>query len=58
MSLPPEVQASIIKVAGDWALAMAQRDVEIKEAMSLSEVIYELFKQNYFELCQAISEEG
>ncbi len=58
MDLSPEVQAVIIKVAGNWALAMAQSDVNNKKAESLSEQIYELFRQNYFKIRKAIEEEG
>ena len=55
--MSPEIEAAIIKVAGNWALAMAERDVRNKKAKNLSSVVYGLFKQDYSKLHKAIEKQ-
>jgi len=46
MQLTPEIHATIIKVAGDWALAMAST-AKILQASSMSEELEQYFPSCY-----------
>ena len=45
MSLSPEVQAAIIKVAGDWSLALAKADAKRSNLIKYFKIVYESLAQ-------------
>lgn len=53
MELTPEVNSAIIKVAGDWAVALALTDKN-PEPSSMSGELQEYFVRSYSSICEIL----